>query len=222
MEVIDKYLGLFVVFCCFGHLNNQTNSLTLEIFNPQAFEAIASSSGGIQTLIDACLNQDVKITTIRKWKLIDKITRKVKFWLRLFYILLRHCLWEKLYWILHNFSRSPRPLHLRLPQGSSCQDNLLPPELSLWRFILSGASSLSPSPSRGAATKWPKDRPEHFPMALRQNKLAINIGIQIRHLIIPFSGDHYQSVLGGRASFPWKGTGLISHQEGDQVLMIII
>ena len=63
---ITIYLGLFVVFCCFGHLNNQTNSLTLEIFNPQAFEAIASSSGGIQTLIDACLNQDVKITTIRK------------------------------------------------------------------------------------------------------------------------------------------------------------
>ena len=62
----SSYLGLFVVFCCFGHLNNQTNSLTLEIFNPQAFEAIASSSGGIQTLIDACLNQDVKITTIRK------------------------------------------------------------------------------------------------------------------------------------------------------------
>ena len=31
---------------------------------PQAFEANASSSGGIQTLIDTDINQDVKITTI--------------------------------------------------------------------------------------------------------------------------------------------------------------
>ena len=43
---------LCIIFCCFGHLNKQTSSLLLQIFIPQAFEANASSSRGIQTLID--------------------------------------------------------------------------------------------------------------------------------------------------------------------------
>ena len=48
-----SYILVFVSFSVALDIetNNQTNSLTLEIFNPQAFEAIASSSGGIQTLI---------------------------------------------------------------------------------------------------------------------------------------------------------------------------
>ena len=46
------YLSFVTVFCCFGHLYKQTNSLTLIIFIPQAFEPNASSSDGIQTLIE--------------------------------------------------------------------------------------------------------------------------------------------------------------------------
>ena len=43
--------------------SKQTN-IQYKYFIPQAFEAIASSSGGIQTLIDTNSNQDVKITTL--------------------------------------------------------------------------------------------------------------------------------------------------------------
>ena len=47
-------------------INKQTNSLTLKICIPQAFVAIATSSGGIhyKPRIDKDINRDVKITTI--------------------------------------------------------------------------------------------------------------------------------------------------------------
>ena len=46
-------------------LDFYTNKQTiLQIFIPQAFVAIATSSGGIQTSIDKDINRDVKITTI--------------------------------------------------------------------------------------------------------------------------------------------------------------
>ena len=77
------YLYFVVVFCCFGHLNKQTNSLTLKIFIPQAFEANASSSGGILTSIDIDINQDVKITTMKSESHSWKKRGKVKFGLRL-------------------------------------------------------------------------------------------------------------------------------------------
>ena len=35
------------------------------MFIPQAFEAIASSSGGIQTLIGTVINQGIKISTMK-------------------------------------------------------------------------------------------------------------------------------------------------------------
>ena len=38
------------------------------MFIPQAFEAIASSSGGVQTLNGNYSNQGAKNTTIKKWK----------------------------------------------------------------------------------------------------------------------------------------------------------
>ena len=56
------YLSLLELFSV--ALDIQTNKLTIQIFIPQAFEAIPSSSGGIQTLMDKYTNQDVKITTI--------------------------------------------------------------------------------------------------------------------------------------------------------------
>ena len=75
--ILPIYLSLGVVFCCFGLLHKQTNN---QIFIPQAFEANASSSGGIQTLIEWNFNQDYK--TIKKWKWYIK-KRKVEFWLQL-------------------------------------------------------------------------------------------------------------------------------------------
>ena len=70
------YWSLCVVFCCFGHL--QTIFLQYLYLFPQAFEATASSSGGIQTLIDEYTNQDIKITTIESESYTCK-RAKVKF-----------------------------------------------------------------------------------------------------------------------------------------------
>ena len=70
------YWSLCVVFCCFGHL--QTIFLQYLYLFPQAFEAIASSSGGIQTLIDEDINQDDKISTTES-KSETLIMGKVKF-----------------------------------------------------------------------------------------------------------------------------------------------
>ena len=52
------YLSIGVVFCCFGLLHKKKTILQISI--PQAFEANASSSGGIQTLIEWNFNQDYK------------------------------------------------------------------------------------------------------------------------------------------------------------------
>ena len=70
------YWSLCVVFRCFGHL--QTIFLQYLYLFPQAFEANASSSGGIQTLIDEYTNQDIKITTIESESYTCK-RAKVKF-----------------------------------------------------------------------------------------------------------------------------------------------
>ena len=57
------YWSLCVVFCCFGHL--QTIFLQYLYLFPQAFEAIASSSGGIQTSIDKEIKLGGKIITMK-------------------------------------------------------------------------------------------------------------------------------------------------------------
>ena len=54
------YLSIGFVFCCFGQTNKQ---IDLQTCITLAFEAIASSSGGIQTLIDTNVSQDERITT---------------------------------------------------------------------------------------------------------------------------------------------------------------
>ena len=56
------YLYIGFVFWCFGQTNKQTDSKTCIAL---AFEAIASSSGDIQTLIDKIISQD---HTIRQTK----------------------------------------------------------------------------------------------------------------------------------------------------------
>ena len=76
MNENNKYWSLCVVFCCFGHL--QTIFLQYLYLFPQAFEANASSSGGIQTLIDEYTNQDIKIKTIESESYTCK-RAKVKF-----------------------------------------------------------------------------------------------------------------------------------------------
>ena len=58
VELIS-YLSIGFVFWCFGQTNKQTDSQTCI---PLAFEAIASSSGDIQTLIDKIISQDHTIT----------------------------------------------------------------------------------------------------------------------------------------------------------------
>ena len=57
-----QYLSIDFVFWCFGQTNKQTD---LQTCIPLAFEAIASSSGDIQTLIDKIISQD---HTIRQTK----------------------------------------------------------------------------------------------------------------------------------------------------------
>ena len=57
------YLSIGFVFCCFGQINKQ---MDLQTCITLAFEAIASSSGGIQTLIDTNISQDDRITTMKK------------------------------------------------------------------------------------------------------------------------------------------------------------
>ena len=58
--MINLHTCLLVSFS--GALDKQTNKLTnISVFS-QAFEANASSSGGIQTLIDKIISQDERIT----------------------------------------------------------------------------------------------------------------------------------------------------------------
>ena len=59
---LHLYLSIDFVFWCFGQTNKQTD---LQTCIPLAFEAIASSSGDIQTLIDKIISQD---HTIRQTK----------------------------------------------------------------------------------------------------------------------------------------------------------
>ena len=128
------YLSFVTVFCCFGHLYKQTNSLTLIIFIPQAFVAIATSSGGIQTSIDKDINWDVKITTMKKWKLhIKKKRGKVDFKLQLFKLTIaRRWLLKKLCWIIQI---------LTCPLSSPSQ-LLHPPRLLLPGFSPSSSACL--------------------------------------------------------------------------------
>ena len=61
--IVTVLTDLFVSFSVALDIYKQSSLQYLYLF-PQAFEAIASSSGGIQTLIDKDINPGVKITTI--------------------------------------------------------------------------------------------------------------------------------------------------------------
>ena len=61
------YLSFVFVFCCFGHLDKQTNSLTLIISIPQAFVAIATSSGGIQTSVSFLASLSCTFNPFQQW-----------------------------------------------------------------------------------------------------------------------------------------------------------
>ena len=75
-----RFLHTCLLVSFSGALDKQTNKLkNISVFS-QAFEASASSSGGIQTLIDKDVSQDDRITTTKSesevltWTF--KLTRK--------------------------------------------------------------------------------------------------------------------------------------------------
>ena len=143
-----SYWSLCVVFCCYGHL--QTIFLQYLYLFPQAFEAIASSSGGIQTSIDKEIKLGGKIITMKSESDIHKQKGESEVWTPTSkQTILRRWLLEKMCWILQIISPPPAHRCSSNSPGSSCQDfSFLFTSLVFWTVKVGSAYS-STTPDGG-------------------------------------------------------------------------